>query len=508
MPKISKITKQIPMMVRRKRVAAYARVSMETEQLLHSLSAQVSYYNALIQKNPNWEYAGVYVDEGITGTSTKHREDFKRLIEDCKARKIDMILVKSISRFARDTVDTLKTTRFLKTLGIDVYFERENIHSMSEDGEFLLTLLASYAQEESRSTSENIKWATRKKFEAGIPNGHKAPYGYFWDQEMYRVIPEQGKVVKEIYRRYLAGESAYGIAKTLADRGVKGQMGALMEETTVKNILSSHSYMGTKILQKYYHTEGHIKKRNRGELPRYAVEEMYEPLVTAEDLNKALEIRQKRAEDAPNRNPVLTAFSGKVKCGTCGCSVSRRTTPIGKRWVCNTRERKGVEKCDMRPVYETELIDAATEVLGLTEYDEDMVKAGIKQITIRGDTIECILTDGKTQKVTRKYGAYKGRSGFSGKIVCGLCGAKCESDTWRMGPAGKKIKHKVWLCSAPRNLCSLHRIMEEELRRAAETFLGEDYEALFVEQIDKAVVYNDSLDFYFKDGTVITWKRE
>ena len=220
MPKISKITTQMPMLVRRKRVAAYARVSMETEQLLHSLSAQVSYYNALIQKNPNWEYAGVYVDEGITGTSTKHREDFKRLIADCKARKIDMILVKSISRFARDTVDTLKTTRFLKTLGIDVYFERENIHSMSEDGEFLLTLLASYAQEESRSISENIKWATRKKFEAGISNGHKAPYGYSWDGEMYRIIPAQGEVVKEIYRRYLTGESAYGIAKILADRGI------------------------------------------------------------------------------------------------------------------------------------------------------------------------------------------------------------------------------------------------------------------------------------------------
>lgn len=195
----------------------YARVSAETEILMHSLSVQVSYYSSLIQKNHEWEYAGVYADEGITGTSTLHRDEFNRLVADCEAGKIDMVLVKSIRRFARDTVDCLNTTRHLKELGIAVYFEREKINSLAEDGELMLTLLASFAQEESRSISENIKWATRKRFEKGIPNGHKAPYGYEWNGEMFRIITEQGEVVKEIYSRYLEGGSAYIIAKTLAE---------------------------------------------------------------------------------------------------------------------------------------------------------------------------------------------------------------------------------------------------------------------------------------------------
>ncbi len=162
----------------RKKVAAYARVSMETELLNHSLSVQISYYSNLIQKNPDWIYAGVYADSGITGTSTVHRDEFNRMIEDYDAGKIDIILVNSISRFARDTVDTLNVTRHLKEIGIDVYFEREKIHSLSSEGELLLTLLASFAQEESRSISENVKWGIRKRFEEGIPNGHKVPYGY------------------------------------------------------------------------------------------------------------------------------------------------------------------------------------------------------------------------------------------------------------------------------------------------------------------------------------------
>ena len=181
MAKIRRIEPILPIIKTRKRVAAYARVSVETENLHHSLSAQVSHYSTLIQNNPEWEYAGVYADEGITGTSTKRRDEFNRLMGDCDAGKIDLVLVKSISRFARDTVDTLNATRHLKDLGIDVYFERENIHSMSKEGELLLTLLASFAQAESQSISENVKWGIRKRFKLGIPNGNKAPYGYRWN---------------------------------------------------------------------------------------------------------------------------------------------------------------------------------------------------------------------------------------------------------------------------------------------------------------------------------------
>ena len=163
MKKISKIEPFQAKTPTLKRVAAYARVSMETERLEHSLSAQISYYSGLIQKTPGWQYAGVYADDGISGTGVAKRENFNRLLEDCEAGKIDIILVKSISRFARNTVDLLKTVRRLKELGISVRFEKEHIDSLSEDGELMLTLLASFAQEESRSISENVKWGTRKR---------------------------------------------------------------------------------------------------------------------------------------------------------------------------------------------------------------------------------------------------------------------------------------------------------------------------------------------------------
>lgn len=501
MPVITTIHATLPSVKRRIRVAAYARVS--DDELLHSLSAQVSYFSSYIQSNPEWKYVGVYADEAITGTSRKNRDDFNRLVEDCEAGLIDLVLVKSISRFARDTVDTLQVTRHLKELGIDVYFERERIHSMSDDGELLLTLLASFAQEESRSISENIKWAIRKRFQQGIPNGHKAPYGYRWDGEMFRIISEQGKVVKDIYRRYLAGEPAYSIAKGLEADGVVGQSGVPMDDSTIKNILSSISYTGTMVLQKNYINENHVRKYNKGELPQYAVEEMFEPLVSVEDFAKAQQIKQERAEAMPNKDFKKTAFSGMVKCGCCGCSVSRRTTKYGKKWNCNTRERKGKGECELRPIYETELMDAAMTALGTETFDEDEVRRRVEQITIHLDRVEFLLNNGSVKKVMRAY--KKGYSGFSGKLTCGCCGGKLESDTWKMGSAGQKEKVKVWNCKN----CSAKRVLDDEVRLAAQEILqSKDYEPLFASTIEDMVVFDDRFELNDKERKKSVWQRK
>ena len=340
----------------------------------------------------------MYADEGITGTSTTHRTEFKRLIADCDAGKIDLVLVKSISRFARDTVDCLHTVRQLKEKGIAVRFERENIDSTSEDGELLLTLLASFAQEESRSIGENIRWGIRRRFAEGIPNGHKAPYGYTWDGETFRIIHAEGAVVKEIFRRYLAGESAYAIAKRLAGRGITGRQGRPIEQTTVKDIISNISYTGTMALQKNYISEGHIRKRNRGELPIYMVDGMFEPLVSKDDFDKAQEIRQRRAERAANRNPVLMPFSGMVKCGCCGGSFSRRTAGKYRRWGCNTRERKGRESCDSRPIKEEELVAAVRTVMEKDDFDTAELRRKVSKIVIHGDRIDFHLVNGRIKR--------------------------------------------------------------------------------------------------------------
>ena len=497
--KIRKIERSAPAMRPKLRVAAYARVSVDT--LHHSLAAQVSFYSALIQQNPEWEYAGVYADEGITGTSIAQRDAFKRLIADCDAGKIDLVLVKSISRFARDTVDCLHTVRRLKEKGIAVRFERENIDSTSEDGELLLTLLASFAQEESRSIGDNIRWSVRRRFAEGIPNGHKAPYGYTWDGEMFRIIQSEGEIVKEIFRRYLTGESAYAIAKTLAGRGITGQQGRPIEQTTVKDILSNISYTGTMALQKNYITEGHIRKRNKGELPMYLVEGMFEPLVSKADFDKAQEIRKLRAEEAANRNLVLMPFSGMVKCGCCGYGLSRRTAGKHNRWVCNTRERKGRYICDSRPIKEDELTAAVRAVMEKADFDAAALKRKVSKIVIHGDRIDFHLVNGRIKKIARTYTGQRGNNPFTNKVYCASCGSKCERDTWTKGT-------KVWACSQPRMKCGLKRLPESELRESASSFFGDCYEGQIVQNVERIVISDDEVIFHLKEGGAYRWQRQ
>ena len=488
-----------PILQKKLRVAAYARVSVDT--LHYSLAAQVSYYSSLIQNNPAWEYAGVYADEGITGTSTTHRDEFKRLIADCNAGKIDLVLVKSISRFARDTVDCLHTVRRLKEKGIAVRFERENIDSTSEDGELLLTLLASFAQEESRSIGENIRWGVRRRFAQGIPNGHKPPYGYTWDGEMFRIVPSEGEIVKEIYRRYLAGESAYAIAKTLAGRGITGRQGRPIEQTTVKDILSNISYTGTMALQKNYISEGHIRKRNKGELPMYLVEGIFEPLISRDDFDKAQEIRKLRAERAVNRNPVLMPFSGMVKCGCCGSGFSRRTAGKYRRWGCNTRERKGRESCDSRPIKEEELVAAVRTVMEKEDFDATKLRRKVSKIVIYGDRIDFHLVNGRIKKTARIYNGQRGSNPFTNKVYCTSCGSKCERDTWTKGT-------KVWSCSQPRTKCQLRRLPESELREAAASFFCNGYEGKIVQNVERIIISDDEVIFQLKEGGAYRWQRQ
>ena len=200
------------------RVAAYARVSSAKDAMLHSLSAQVSYYNSLIQQHPGWIFCGVYADEGLTGTRVD-RENFQRLLADCRAGKIDMVVTKSISRFARNTVTLLETVRELKNLGVDVYFEEQNIHSASADGELMLSILASYAQEESLSASENQKWRIKRNFESGMPwNG--TMLGYRYDNGTLVIHPEEAAVVRQIFDNYIGGMGVTAIAKMLNSQGI------------------------------------------------------------------------------------------------------------------------------------------------------------------------------------------------------------------------------------------------------------------------------------------------
>ena len=250
MKKIERIEPTVPQIKRKKKVAAYARVSMETDRLSHSLSAQVSYYSQLIQKNPEWEYAGVYADSFISGTSTKNRTEFQRLIADCEAGKVNIILTKSISRFARNTVDLLSTVRRLKAIGVEVRFEKENISSTSSSGEIMLSILASFAQEESVNISNNVKWGTRKRFEKGIPNGRFRIYGYRWKGDQLVVVPEEAAIVKRIFQNFLDGKSRLETEREFAAEGITTRAGCRWVDSNIRGVLTNITYTGNMLFQK------------------------------------------------------------------------------------------------------------------------------------------------------------------------------------------------------------------------------------------------------------------
>lgn len=289
MREVTKVMPLIPELERKKRVAAYARVSLDSERLMHSLSSQVSYYSEYIQKKPHWIYAGVYADEGISGTQTQKRDEFNRLMKDCEDGKIDIILVKSISRFARNTVDLLSAVRHLKSLGIEVIFEKENINSMSNDGELMLSILASFAQEESRSISENVKWGTRKRFEKGIPNGRVRVFGYKWENDTLLIVPEEAETVKRIYAEFINGKVPRAIAKGLNDDGITTRMGCKWSDFGIRTILQNITYTGNMLLQKVFVDDPITKHRrtNRGELPRYFVENTHTAIISKDIFDKA-----------------------------------------------------------------------------------------------------------------------------------------------------------------------------------------------------------------------------
>ena len=261
---ITKIDKKIPRLIKVKRVAAYARISMETKRLNHSLSQQISYYNDLIQKNPEWTFAGIYADKGITGTKTNDRIQFNKMIEDAMNGKIDIILTKSISRFARNTLDLLNIVRKLKDKGIEVRFEKEKINTLTNDGELMLSILASFAQEESRSISDNIKWANKKRFEKGEPYNKCEVYGYKWDGDNLVIVEEEAKIIKYIFESYANGMNRKEIARQLIDK--RTRRGNKFNDATIIYILLNSIYTGNLELQKFYVTDPISKKERRNKV--------------------------------------------------------------------------------------------------------------------------------------------------------------------------------------------------------------------------------------------------
>ena len=524
----------MPQMPQHKKVAAYARVSMETERLQHSLSAQISYYSELIQKHAGWQYVGVYADEGISGTKTNRRDEFLRMVEDCEAGKIDIILTKSISRFARNTVDLLNTVRHLKELGISVRFEKENIDSLSEDGELMLTLLASFAQEEVRSISDNVKWGTIKRFQQGIPNGQMRVFGYEWLDGKLTIIPSEADIIRWMYQEYMKGASRIEIGRALNEKGILTRQGKQWVDSNVKVVLTNITYTGNMLFQKEYTTDPIAKKRrkNRGELPQYYVEDTHEAIIPLEEFQRVQAEFKRRRDLGPlgNKSLKLTAFSTKITCGICGKHYRRS----GKRntagelyyiWTCLTKNTNGISACNSKDIPEKVLQNVTAEVMGLAEFDEATFAEQVKEIImVSDDTLRFRFFDGReitttwsstarkdcwTPERRQLWGELHKRketnpnkktfNEFTGFIRCGKCGSnyRCQSRTLKDGTPTRS-----WYCSAPTGMCDKVSIKDATMKALVGDVLGLDAydEAAMDKQIEYAQIYRNTVTFHFRDG--------
>ena len=348
----------------KKRVAAYCRVSTDSEEQLNSYEAQKSYYTQKIEDSQDWEMAGIYADEGISGTSMKKRTEFKKMITACKRGHIDLIITKSLSRFARNTVDCLETVRLLKANGIGVYFEKENINTLTESSEFLITLFSGFAQAESESLSKNIAWGKQKSAEAGkVDFQYKKMLGYRKGVDgQPEIVPEEAEIIRRIYRRYLAGCSLGQIKQELEQDNIPtAQKVERWSSAVIHNILTNEKYMGDALLQKTYITDCITKKvkKNMGERPMYYVENNHPAIILRETFDQVQKEMTRRSSKRKvlqkSGKTELGKYSGKyaltelLVCGECGSPYKRVTwARNGKKrivWRCVSRLEFGTKYC-------------------------------------------------------------------------------------------------------------------------------------------------------------------
>ena len=405
MKKVTKIAETASSKVKLKkiRVAAYCRVSTDSDAQLESLEAQKTHYENYITSRDDWEFAGLYYDEGITGTKKDKRPELLRLIDDCKAGKVDFVITKSISRFSRNTTDCLELVRKLLALHIPIYFEKENINTGSMESELFLAILSSMAEGESVSISENSKWSIQKRFESGTYKVSYPPYGYDWDGEQMVINPEQAAVVKEIFAALLSGKGTHAIADDLNRRGIPTKRNGRWTATTIRGMLSNEKYVGDCLFQKTYSDSRFVRHNNHGEQTQYMVKDHHEAIISREDFEAAHAFIHQRATEkgvvkGSDKYQNRYTFSGKIICGECGDTFKRRihscTGYKYTAWCCSTHI-KDKDKCHMLFVKDDDLKQAFVTMMNKLVYAHRII---LKPYV---DALE------KTLRLMTRFGAFK-----------------------------------------------------------------------------------------------------
>lgn len=488
------------------RVAAYCRVSTDSDEQASSYEVQVEHYANFINSNSEWELAGIYADDGISGTSTKNREEFNRLIQDCMENKVDRIITKSISRFARNTLDCLKYIRQLKEKNIPVFFEKENIDTMDSKGEIMLTIMASLAQQESQSLSQNVKLGLQYRYQQGeITINHNRFLGYTKDEDGHLIIePTEAEVVKRIFKEYLEGSSLIQIARNLeTDRILTGAGNKNWAGTTVKGILVNEKYMGDALLAKTHTVDFLTKKRvkNNGIVPQYYVENSHEPIIPKTLFLQVQEEITRRA-NLKNKKGSITysskyALSGITYCGKCG-EIYRRLhwNNRGKKsivWRCYSRLDK-TKDCDARTILEEDLkqvvVDGINRVFGDEGRIKDILNSNIQKMLKVDNTLEVETIDSQLQVLQQQL----------------LEQSSKNQDVVSIGNQIIQLKEKkqsILLSKAESN-SSKQRMAEmmEFIEQVGKDRL--EYDEVFVRRlVEQVMVYDENITIKFKSGIEI-----
>ena len=390
-------------------VAAYARVSTEKDSMLHSLNTQVDYYRELITSNPNYRFKGVYADYAVTGTKGD-RKEFNALIEECLKGNVDLIITKSVARFARNLLTTIEVTRKLAKAGVDVYFEEQGVHSISNDGELMLSLIAAFAQEESRNNSERMKWRVKDEFKKGHA-WQQAITGYKFKQGTFEIIPEEAELVKKIYALYLSGKGLPGIARTLEKEGyVSKRNRTTWNNGSIRRILTCYTYTGNLILQTTFKNNylEKIKTKNNGELKMFHVANSHEaiiPLETWQAVQKEIERRDSVINHVSTKEESL--FKGMLVCSHCGKHYTRKVNQYGSYYICPTFSIKGKAYCQSKQVREEPLIEVTRQVLD-QDVNKESIESKIHFIDVEDNNI--LIFHLKDGRVIEKKWSYKSRS--------------------------------------------------------------------------------------------------
>jgi DNA invertase Pin-like site-specific DNA recombinase len=494
-------------------VAAYARVSTNHLEQEDSLERQTAHYTEKITGNPDWKFAGIYADPGITGTRADKRPEFQRLIADCRYGKVKRVLVKSISRFARNTVDALNYIRELKELGIGIFFENEQIDTLSTGGEVLITVLAAMAEQESRNMSTNIKWAFRKKFQDGeIMLNYKFFLGYTRDENKNLVIvPEEAKVVRRIYREFLSGKSLNDIAKGLTADGIATPAHKKQwRVTTVQGILTNEKYYGAAFLGKTCKMDVLSKKRiDSDEI--YYVENSHPAIIDKATWDIAQAEMKKRQEyrtgtkTCNGKYSSKYPFSKRLTCGECGLPLRRHAQTIKRvytrTWVCPTHKLKGYDYCKQKYVTEEAVerafVKALKELIGdigdikkilkgnIIESLDDSIPERLERVQIETEDLQT-----KMIELTRAK-----RSGIIDYDECNRKGMELAEKIRELNNERAELESRsADVLVAKNRITEILKTLEEIT--PTEKFDGE----MFLKLVDEVIIKDGTATFMFKVG--------